>query len=222
VRRYWLLVISLVGVTIVVFVLVDHMHVNILVMAELWLTPDSKVAAAFVTVGMLVGDAILPVPSSILMTLNGRLFGVTGGAALSLVGALGGALAGFAIGRAGDAHVRRFVGAGEYGRAAAVLDRWGMLAVCATRPIPVLAETVAILAGASPLGWLKMTIASVAGAVPATVVYAVTGAGRIGSLGEAFVFGGVAFCAGALWFFGRFGTGRARESGRGTDLFRRG
>ena len=47
----------------------------------------------------------------------------------------------------------RLVPPEERARANDLLDRWGEMAVVATRPVPILAETVAILAGASPKSW---------------------------------------------------------------------
>jgi hypothetical protein len=54
--------------------------------------------------------------------------------------------------------LERLVTAEERARANRLLERWGTLAIVVTRPIPLLAETVAIMAGASPLGWGRTNI----------------------------------------------------------------
>ena len=46
----------------------------------------------------------------------------------------------------------------------------------ATRPIPIFAETVAIVAGATGMAWSRLVIASVGGSLPAALLYALTGA----------------------------------------------
>lgn len=129
-------------------------------------------AAAGLGVGLLVVDVAVPVPSSAVMIAHGSAFGVALGAALSTLGGLGAALVGFGVGRcAGGA--RREGG----DRASGLLDRWGAVAIVVTRPVPVLAETTAVVAGASPMRWWTLALASVAGTVPGAVLYAAVGAG---------------------------------------------
>ncbi len=110
------------------------------------------------------------------MIAHGALFGVTLGTLLSLVGTLGAGLFGFGLGRRGGPLPNRLVPAGERARANDLLERWGELAVIATRPVPILAETVAILAGASPMTGGRMTLATAVGALPG--VLALRGRGR--------------------------------------------
>lgn len=52
----------------------------------------------------------------------------------------------------------------------------GVLAVVVTRPVPLLAETVAVMAGAERLGPVPSAVASAAGVLPGAVLYAVAGA----------------------------------------------
>ena len=159
--------------------------------------------AAPLGVGLLVADVLLPVPSSLVMTAHGALFGVAVGSLLSLAGALGAGLFGFSLGRRGGPLLERLVPADERARAGALLDRWGDLAVVATRPVPVLAETVAILAGASPMTWTRMTFATVAGALPMCLLYAVAGATARSFDSTIWIFGLVLALSGVFWWIGR-------------------
>ena len=63
----------------------------------------------------------------------------------------------------------------EKQRADSLLRRWGALAILVTRPVPLLAETTAIIAGTTTMSW-QMTLVSVAGSLPAALIYAVVGA----------------------------------------------
>ena len=45
-----------------------------------------------------------------------------------------------------------------------------------SRPIPIVAEIVSILAGASPMRWGRMLVATLVGSVAAALLYGVTGA----------------------------------------------
>jgi uncharacterized membrane protein YdjX (TVP38/TMEM64 family) len=159
--------------------------------------------AAALSFGLLVADVFLPVPSSIIMIANGALFGIAAGTALSLAGSLGAAALGFALGRRSGGLIERLVSPEEKRRADALLARWGALAVVVTRPLPLLAETVAIFAGASPLGWWRLLGATFAGALPGCLLYALTGATSRGFGSGIVMFGIVLVVAGVLYWLGR-------------------
>jgi uncharacterized membrane protein YdjX (TVP38/TMEM64 family) len=167
-----------------------------------WLR-QASVPAALLGVGLLVVDAVLPVPSSLVMIAHGALFGVALGTLFSLLGSLGAMLVGFVIGRRGGPLVARFVSPREAPTAERLLAGWGLLAIIVTRPVPLLAETVAVLAGASSLSWRKATLAALVGSLPAAVIYALTGAAVAGFGNSALVFGAVVALAGSTWLVSR-------------------
>ena len=72
------------------------------------------------------------------------------------------------------------VPADERTRANAALVRWGVLAIVVSRPLPLLAETITVLAGASPLGWGRAMVAALIGSVPPCLFYAWAGSASIG------------------------------------------
>jgi uncharacterized membrane protein YdjX (TVP38/TMEM64 family) len=131
---------------------------------------------ALVGVGLLVVDVVLPVPSTLIMVANGALFGVVVGALLSLAGKLGCALVGFALGRSGKRLVNRMIGERDRQRGEQFLARWGLVAILVSRPLPILAETVVVLAGASGLRLVPVVGVALLGSVPEAVVYGVAGA----------------------------------------------
>ena len=77
------------------------------------------------------------------------------------------------------------------------------MAVVVTRPVPILAETVAILAGASSMTWRRLTLASAAGALPGSLIYAIAGATAATLDSTAAVFGLVLAISGVFWLVGR-------------------
>lgn len=175
------------------------------------------VVAALCGVGLLVADVVLPVPSSLVMVTHGILFGAVAGAVLSLVGAVGATLVAYGLGRwAGPSALRRVCSPAERERAGRLAERWGMLAVVITRPVPLLAESVAAMAGAQRLGLPRTTIASVVGALPAALLYAVAGAlGWSGTPGLG-AFGLVLLVAVLMWLVGRRHTA-VPDPGPGAD-----
>lgn len=191
-----------VAVTLALFVVVELLQVPLLTDPLPVLRSTGALAAA-IGVGLLLVDVVLPVPSSVVMVAHGALFGLLPGALLSLVGGVGATLLGFAVGRRGRTAVERLTTAPQRARADRVLARWGLLAVVVTRPVPVLAETVAVLAGTSRLGWVPVAAAGAAGAVVPATLYAAAGATATDAVGGLVVFGAVIAVSGLLWLLGR-------------------
>jgi 3-dehydroquinate synthase len=199
-KRYWLLsaglalaFLAVFGVAVALGLPVDD--------ARPWMERGG-IAAALVGVALLTADVVLPIPSSGVMLLNGVLFGVWIGAGLSLVGSVGCAAVGFWMGRAGSPWVRRLVTPAQHDRAALLLERWGALAIVATRPVPVLAETVSIMAGASRLRWSTAMLAAFAGTLPPALAYALAGSAAASLRTGTLVFLGVVLLGGAFWWAG--------------------
>jgi uncharacterized membrane protein YdjX (TVP38/TMEM64 family) len=138
--------------------------------AESWITR----ALVF---GLLASDVLLPVPSSAVSTFAGASLGFWDGLLASMMGMTVGCLVGYGVGaRLGRGAVLRVTGPEEMRRLEAGAKRWGEWIVVATRPVPVLAEAAAMLAGVSraPLGrFLLMTSLANAGV---SAVYAAVGA----------------------------------------------
>jgi uncharacterized membrane protein YdjX (TVP38/TMEM64 family) len=202
VKRYLLIMAALMAFFMAFFFVVEALGVPLLSDPTPWMK-HGGVLAAGLGVGLLIGDVLLPVPSSLVMVAHGALFGVVVGTLLSLLGGVGAALLGFAIGRRGGKFLERVVTPAERSRANYLLERWGALAIIVTRPIPLLAETVAIMSGASSLGWGTVALASFVGSLPPALLYALTGAAVANFQVTSLMFGVVLLVAGLFWLTGR-------------------
>ncbi|HLP39924.1 MAG TPA: VTT domain-containing protein [Fibrobacteria bacterium] len=202
-KRYWILTGLLLALFLGVFGILQALHVPFLQDPSDWMSRQGGAAAAAAGIGLLVADVFLPVPSSLLMVAHGALFGILGGTLLSLGGTLGATALGFALGRRGGRLLERLVSPSEKARADDLLRKYGALAILVTRPLPLLAETVSILAGASPMGWGPMLLAAAAGSLPASLLYAITGATARGFGSGALMFAFVLVFAGVFWVVGR-------------------
>jgi uncharacterized membrane protein YdjX (TVP38/TMEM64 family) len=202
-RRLLLLFGGIALVVIVTFALAEALGVSFLD------APSSTGIAC----ALLVADVVLPVPSSLLLAYLGAAHGVWLGAALGAASHLAGGAIGFGIGRASRGVVGRWMGEEDKARADALLARWGILGIAATRPVPVLAEAVAVIAGTSAsIGWVRFLVAAAAGGVPYAVINAAAGSqAREGSFGLAV--GSAVGVAIVLWL-----TGRAFLRRRGKNL----
>ena len=157
---------------------------------------------------LLAADVVLPVPSSALMILNGALFGLVPGAVLSLAGGVAAALLGATIGRRGGALLERAVAPDRRLRAAALVQRRGALAIMLTRPVPIVAETVAVLAGAAGMPLGRVAFAAALGSLVPAIAYAAAGAGAATAGRSLVVFGGVLGLSAAAWLVERSLHGR--------------
>jgi 3-dehydroquinate synthase len=201
VKRYWHIVGVLFGLLLALFFLFEALQV------PLFTDPSGIIGkggttAALVGVGLLVIDVFLPVPSSFVMVAHGALFGVWFGTLLSMFGQMGAALLGSAVGRAGGPLMERMVSPDEKARADRFVRRWGALAIVISRPIPLFAETVAILAGASRVPWLLVAVSAAAGSLPPALLYALTGAVADDFQSAALMFGFVILMTAITWAIG--------------------
>lgn len=200
-KRYWAAVGLLLLVFLVIFLLVEQLQLSFLADPD-DLINSRNMGTALAGITLLVADVVLPIPSSLIMISNGALFGVPLGMLLSLVGNLGAALVGFFIGRCGEGLLARFVASDERARANRLLAQWGLLAIIVTRPIPLLAETLMVMAGASAMSWSSMILAALVGSFPIALLYAFTGAMAANLDNVVLSFGLTFVMAGLFWGIG--------------------
>lgn len=187
---------------LLLFLLVEQLQVPLLSDPSAVLERGGFIAA-LVGTGLLISDIVLPVPSSLIMIAHGAVFGLTLGTLLSLIGGLGSSLLGFWIGRRGARYIQRFVTDEERRQADRLMQRWGMVALIVTRPIPLLAETMSIVAGGTSLRWRAMVIASVLGLIPGAAIYAATGVYAVTLESTVWSFAVVIGVAVLFWLVGR-------------------
>jgi uncharacterized membrane protein YdjX (TVP38/TMEM64 family) len=134
---------------------------------ERWLsaTDDRAMTFALTGTGLLAADALLPVPSSIVGTMLGARLGFGAGALAAFVGMMAGQVLAYATSRW---LLRRRTGALPAAPTLAV--------VFLSRPVPVLAEAVAIAAGAARVSWPQFLLACGAGNLIYAAALALNGA----------------------------------------------
>jgi uncharacterized membrane protein YdjX (TVP38/TMEM64 family) len=144
--------------------------------ARLQALAERPAAVAALVVGLLAGDVLLPVPSSIVATLSGAALGTVGGTLATFVGMSAGCAVAYAIGRtAGAGAVARMVGDAEAVRLRALAERHGAWSLALTRAVPVLAEASTLLAGAAAMPLGRYVAVTSAANLGIAAVYAAVG-----------------------------------------------
>ena len=170
-----------------------------------WLK-DPGTSGAVAIVSLLALDVFLPVPSSVIMVLSGALFGVGPGAALALVGSVSGEWLGFElVRRYGHPMAAALIGTNEVSTFHRFFERHGVMAIIVTRPLPIVMETMSLIAGLSQMKRSAFLAASLAGTAPIVWVYAYAGAAsrEAGSLVPAAVILAAVIGGGWLWYRSR-------------------
>jgi uncharacterized membrane protein YdjX (TVP38/TMEM64 family) len=175
-RTFWLIA-GVAAFVIASKLLIENvMGVNLEALVERWMSTAGAGSAA-IMVGLLAADIFLPVPSSFVMVLSGAAFGVVWGSVLSLAGSIAGEWLGFElVRRYGVAASRKIVSDQDLERMRAIMARHGAAAVLVTRALPVVMETMSVVAGLSRMPRKTFLAASLAGTLPVVVVYAYAGA----------------------------------------------
>jgi uncharacterized membrane protein YdjX (TVP38/TMEM64 family) len=142
-----------------------------------WLDPlPAPPVLAAIEVGVLAADLLLPVPSSMVATLGGAQLGVVIGTACAWLGMTAGAMLGWWLGRTAGAASLSSLSLDEQEQLARQQRRFGPLAVVLTRPLPLVAEAAAIMAGAAGMGWREFLVAAGSGNLAIALVWSLAGA----------------------------------------------
>lgn len=148
---------------------------------------------------LLIADIVLPVPSSIVMYMNGYVLGAGAGAAVSFAGLLLGSVAGYYTGRLGAAARKKDADP----RATRLLRQYGAMAIVLSRGIPVISESVCIVCGYNRMPLRRYIAMNMLGYLPLCVLYAVFGSLSYSKNSFLISFGLSLALAGGMWLLGR-------------------
>ena len=124
----------------------------------------------------LLSDILFPIPSSLIMILNGKVLGFALGGLLSSVAGICSSLIGFALGRKSEKYLNKWFSEKEVKKANVFFEKYGKLSVALSRAIPILSETIAVLSGTTRMKFKDFFIYSTIGHIVVSLVYAWVGA----------------------------------------------
>lgn len=136
----------------------------------------TKWAIASAGIILLVLDVVMPIPSSVVSIGLCFLLGPTLGGLAVFVGMVGAFVVGFQTGRLMPAaRLRKWVGAQTWDALASDHLSASLLWIAASRPVPVLAEVVAIFAGSVRMPFLPSLASAVASSLLVATAYGLAG-----------------------------------------------
>ncbi len=174
-KRYWLAITLISSVFLVLYLIVEGLKIPVLSDPSPFLNAPGIITALGGII-ILILDVLLPVPSSFIMVANGALFGIFLGTLLSLVGRTSAFFFGYYLGTKALPYAKRFISEKEMAKANSLLEKWGVLAIVLTRPLPILSETMAVTAGFSSIPLKRSLVAASLGSLPEAFLFAATGA----------------------------------------------
>lgn len=155
---------------------------------------------------LLVGDLVLPVPGTVVISALGYIYGVFVGGLVAAAGLTAAGVLGYGAGRLlGDRFARRWLGERDYEIGRQLFSRGGGWIVAMSRALPILPEVICCTAGLVKMPFKRFVIALVCGSVPMGFVFAAIGKAGHDSPGWALALNLVV--PALLWWL----TGRVRQ-----------
>jgi uncharacterized membrane protein YdjX (TVP38/TMEM64 family) len=177
---------------------------------ERWFTGDAAVEwlrargpwGWLATIGLLVGDLVLPVPSTGVMSAAGYLYGTMVGGAISAAGSYLAGMLAYGLSRFfGQKVAARLANAGDLAGNESLFQRQGPWLIALSRALPLLPEVSCCLAGLARMRFSTFALSLACGCVPVGFAYAAIGAA--GQENPAFAIGLSIAVPAVLWLIVR-------------------
>jgi len=130
---------------------------------------------------LLLGDLALPIPSTLVISALGYLYGIWLGGILASIGLIGAGVIGYGVGYlCGEKRARQWLGERDFNRGQALFTKGGGWVVALSRALPILPEVISCTAGLVRMPFYKFLTSLICGSVPMAFIFA-----SIGHLGQA-------------------------------------
>ena len=125
---------------------------------------------------LLVGDLVLPVPGTIVISALGYVYGILLGGVVASTGLMAAGLSGYGLGRLfGEKFARRWLGERDYEKGTRLFAKGGGWVVALSRALPILPEVISCTAGLVRMPFRRFAVALACGSVPMGFLFAAIG-----------------------------------------------
>lgn len=127
-------------------------------------------------IALLVGDLALPLPSTVVISALGYIYGTLLGGMIAGVGLMAAGMAGYGVGRmCGERLARRWLGDADFEKGRSLFTRGGGWVVALSRALPILPEVVSCSAGLVRMPFRKYAGSLACGSIPMGFIFAAIG-----------------------------------------------
>ena len=137
----------------------------------LHLLENNPIEFGIISFAILASDIILPVPSSIVLYINGYFLGILAGTLVSLSGLMVGCIIGYFIGKASS----NLFDSTSNQKADKLLSKYGPPAIFITRGIPILSESICFVCGYNRTRFRQYLLLNFIGYLPVCIIHAIFG-----------------------------------------------
>ncbi|MEY3898631.1 MAG: hypothetical protein RLZZ214_4153 [Verrucomicrobiota bacterium] len=149
-------------------------------------------------IGLLAGDLFLPVPSTVVISALGLIYGVLLGGMVAAAGLMTAGLFGYGVGRLfGESFARRWLGGRDYEKGKLLFAAGGGWVVAMSRALPILPEVVSCTAGLVRMPFRRFVLSLACGSLPMGFLFAAIG--QTGREAPALAFGLSLAVPAVLW-----------------------
>jgi uncharacterized membrane protein YdjX (TVP38/TMEM64 family) len=147
---------------------------------EKWVEFNLKSASSLFTYALLsftllVSDIVLPIPSSLIMLLNGKILGIFFGTLNSTLASTLSSAIGFYLGRKSNVYLDKFFNAKEKEIGNRLFQKWGNPVILFSKALPIVSEAVSFVSGTTAITLKVFLGYSLAGNLIVSTVYAAIG-----------------------------------------------
>lgn len=132
---------------------------------------SKKLHYSLLSFAILTSDIALPVPSSIIMYLNGYVLGGIMGSCISLLSLLTSSIIGYYLGKLTSIGLKENTAKNTN----TIINKYGTLSIIVTRGIPILSESICIVCGYNKVPFKQYFIFNLIGYFPLCLLYAICG-----------------------------------------------
>lgn len=127
-------------------------------------------------IALLVGDLALPVPSTVVISALGYIYGTFFGGVVAAAGLMLAGMTGYGLGRLfGERFARRWLGERDYEKGRRLFANCGGWVVALSRALPILPEVISCTAGLVRMPFRRFTLALACGSLPMGFLFAAIG-----------------------------------------------
>jgi uncharacterized membrane protein YdjX (TVP38/TMEM64 family) len=125
---------------------------------------------------LLISDLLIPIPSSVVMTFSGRMYGFINGGLIALLGSLTASIIGFLIFRKTSTYISKYIlSERDQQSMNESFSKWGEGVLILSRMIPLLTETMSCYAGLTSISLKRFLLVITLGTVPVVFYYSYFG-----------------------------------------------